>query len=546
MINLGNKSISYFCLAFFLLNALVPMMAQDDLEQEEVQIIKNFEAQLLESERLDLKASLPQVDNNNRMVQYDVPSKVLNIDYKTPQLKPIAMNSQEVSKIFHTYLKAGYGTPNAILAELSHHQKIDENLDLTGQFRFHRANNKNLEHQKNSNAHFDLQSNYTAGTDALLSSNLFYHEDTDHYYGYDHDLFQFTEEEAKQRFRTFGIASEYSNVISGSFGLNYGIGINYSRRGDVFSNKENAFIIDGNLQKNIADKHPLRLELIADLTRYEMDDESFASQNLNNFNIKPSFTFHANKFRVDVGSNLYFLKDDFRALPFVEAAANVVSQQLVAFAGYQSYVQKNTFHSLTDFNPYLDPNLEIFNSVNQDIYGGLKGKIRSLDYVAKVGYKTIDQLPLYVNDQNDLPRFNVVTDSVSIFYLEGIVDFQILENLSFQGSLSQKIYNLENEERAWHLPALELDLSLNYKMLEDKLLLEASFFGANPIPYLNENGVRDRLNALVDFNLGASYEFNENFSFFVDGNNLVNNKRERWFMYDGFGINVLGGVSVKF
>ena len=161
MTNPIYTSLKYFCLGLILLNAWTSLSAQEDLEQEEVQIIKNFEAQLLESERLDLKASLPNVDDSNRLVQYDVPSKVLNIDYKTPQLKPIAMDSQEVSKIFHTYLKAGYGTPNAILAELSHHQKIDENLDLTGQFSFHRANNKNLEHQKFSDAHFNLQSNYT-------------------------------------------------------------------------------------------------------------------------------------------------------------------------------------------------------------------------------------------------------------------------------------------------------------------------------------------------------------------------------------------------
>ena len=520
--------------------------SQEELDQEEVQVVKNFEAQLLESERLDLKASLPEIDTSNRFVQYEIPSKALNIDYAAPQLKPIAMNAKPLPEAYHTYLKAGYGTPNSILGELSHFHKVDENLDLMGRIKYHSANNKKIENQKFSNTLIDVLSNYTAGTNANLSSSIFYHDQVDHYYGYDHEVFEFDPEEVKQNFKSFGLKSDYTNEKTVGFKFKYGFGFDYHRRSDFFKNKENNFLLSGNFQKDFAEKHPLKIEVLADLTKFESITENVAAQNLNNFNVRPSFTFHGNKFRIGLGSNLYFLNDDFKPMPFVEAAANILSQQLVAFAGWDSGIQKNTFSVLTTYNPYLNPNLEIFNTSYNDFYGGLKGKIRSLDYVAKAGYKLVDDLPIYVNDNRDESQFDVLRDTAAIFYLEGVVNFEVLENLNFIGSFSQMIYDLEVEEKAWHLPALEMDFALNYKMFEDKLVLKANLFSANPIPYLSSINEVERLNALIDFNLGAEYWINKQLSAFVNGNNLLNNKRDRWHLYEGYGINVLGGLSARF
>lgn len=538
-----------YCKILSLIIVLVSFSAssfgQEELEQEQVEVIKNFEAKLSESERLDVNPSLPPIDTSNRKISYDIPAKAMNIDYAAPQIKPIAMNAKALPKAFKTYLKGGYGTPKAVYAEASHFQKINNNIDILGKVLHQQANNKNIAFQKFINTGVNLESNYTTSPTSLLKTSVGYLEEVDHFYGYDHEVLTFTEEEIKQKFKTLNFAGQYEGEFVNSFGLNYGLGASYLRKADAFSTKEENFILNANLRKDLKDKHPLQLKVIADLSNLEVEEKD--KQNLNLLNLQPSFTFHQDKFRLDFGTNLIFSDGNFNLLPFIEATANILSKQVVAFAGWESNLKKNTFTSLTDFNPYLISDPTIFIAKYNDFYGGVKGKIRSFDYSAMAGYKNIDKLPLYVNSINDPKRFEVLTDSVSIFYLEGILNFQLFSNLNFIGSFTQKVYNLSNEKKAWHLPALELNLALNYKLLEEKLNLKAKFFSTNPIPYLdiNENKV-DRLNAQIDFNLGAEYWINDKLSFFVDGNNLFNNKRERWHQYDTFGINVLGGISARF
>jgi hypothetical protein len=40
--------------------------------------------------------------------------------------------------------------------------------------------------------------------------------------------------------------------------------------------------------------------------------------------------------------------------------------------------------------------------------------------------------------------------------------------------------------------------------------------------------------------------FHKNFGAFVDLNNLANNKRERWYLYPQFGLNILAGITARF
>jgi len=114
------------------------------------------------------------------------------------------------------------------------------------------------------------------------------------------------------------------------------------------------------------------------------------------------------------------------------------------------------------------------------------------------------------------------------------------------GTVSVNAYDLDNQERAWHLPATEFNVNATYKMLEEKLLLKGELFVANGVPYITPEGNTDNLNALLDVSAGAEYIITENISAFLDINNLLDNNRERWNSYQTYGLNVLFGVQARF
>ena len=61
----------------------------------------------------------------------------------------------------------------------------------------------------------------------------------------------------------------------------------------------------------------------------------------------------------------------------------------------------------------------------------------------------------------------------------------------------------------------------------------------------NSNKEIVTLNSYTDLNLGLEY-FYKKFSFFVQGNNLLGQTYERYYNYDSFGLNILGGITARF
>ena len=51
---------------------------------------------------------------------------------------------------------------------------------------------------------------------------------------------------------------------------------------------------------------------------------------------------------------------------------------------------------------------------------------------------------------------------------------------------------------------------------------------------------------LLDVSAGAEYILTDNFSAFVDINNLLDNNRERWHSYQTYGLNVMIGIQGRF
>ncbi|MBP7274513.1 MAG: hypothetical protein KA974_11780, partial [Saprospiraceae bacterium] len=353
----------------------------------------------------------------------------------------------------------------------------------------------------------------------------------------------FTADQAKQRFRTFDFDINFFNGPRNEGDINYLGALQIYRHTDNFDAGETGMLFKIQGQKWFADKYLANLELGTDLTKYS----GLIDHSLNLFYLKPNFTYRNDIFKIKAGINLVSQQDEFNIFPDISTSINVFGTKFTIFGGWEGGVQKNTFRQMTTFNPYLISNLDtlVATSYNR-YYGGVKGIYRIFNYELQGGFKAVKNLALYLNDDTDTRRFRPLFDDANIVYFKASAGATITKGLTFLGTISQSVFDMKQERGAWHLPSLEGSAGLAYKTLSDKLSVKADVFFADGAPYKGTDGSKKRTNPLVDVNIGGDFWILENVGAFLQVNNLLNIKYQRWNNYPNYGINILGGVVARF
>ncbi|MCB0677206.1 MAG: hypothetical protein KDC30_10990 [Saprospiraceae bacterium] len=524
--------------------------AQGNLPSENVTVLKNFEAKLAEAERVEIQPELPATDTVRLTQVYTLPFKTLSVDYPPPRIRPIAMPRDEVQEGYNGYLKLGVGIPTTFYADASYHLFNDELYDLGLRFLHHSTNNKKVDNQRFMFNQVGVDGNYYFDQGFAVNGRLQYTSDIVHFYGYnfDPDLEgrPIATEDIRQNFSTLDLGVGIFNSARTVADFNYSADADLYFMSDSYGATERGFNLRAKGTKWVNELHSIDIGLRTDFTTYE----DTAKQNLNNFYLTPSFTFHGEFLKAKLGGIVASHEDEFFLYPDAQVTANIIGSSLAAFIGAEGNLQKNTFRSLSDYNPFIVSRVELRNTDYLHFYGGVQGNLKVLEYSGQVGYQQADDLAMYLVEdppENDVrKRFVVLYDSVSIFNIRGSLTARPLKGLEIIGTVNQNFYDPANQEKAWHLPSLTINGSILYKTLEDQLLLKTEIFVENGVPYLNSDGIADNLNGLFDLSLGAEYFFSDNFGAFVQINNLLDNKRRRWDFYPTYGMNVLVGASARF
>ena len=546
----------YNILGFILLflGSQAALYAQGTLETGEVEVIKDFDARLKDTEKIELKPSLPNPSKVVKTQTYNVPPRTMQVEYLPPKIRPIAMRGDKLPPAYKGYLKAGVGVPSSTFGEFAYNTFYEKQIDLGLKLKHHAANFKNLENQRFMENSGEVAGTYYMDQGYAVGGNLGFSSDQIHYYGYDHDVTSFTRDQVKQRFNAFDLGAKFFNGERTQGDINYRANFNVYNFNDNFATKENHLDVGVGATKWFSGQHSLDVDIRTDLTTYrdgDTDGGDSLKQKLNNFYINPVFTFHNENIKAQIGANLASVNEEFSFFPDVEVSANIVGNKFTAFVGAEGNLEKNTMRSLSDYNPFIRTfgSLRIRNTDYNHFYGGLRGTVAGFNYKGQVGYKKANNLALFLNNDADsltYTSFDVVYDTVSIFNIQGSASATILKDLDVSGTISINTFDLNSQEKAWHLPSLEANFTGVYRLLEDKFRVKGELFVANGVPYRLPDGTADNLNALLDVSIGGEYILTENLGAFVEFNNLLNNKRERWVQYPTYGINILAGVTAKF
>ena len=524
-------------------------LSGQEIGGQKLELERNYRAQLPESTKRGVTPILPPIDTSARQQDYAVPPQVANVSYAPPQLKPLGLKSAPKEKVYNGHLKVGGGVPSAIVGNLGYSYTADA-FQATLWAQHLQASSQALENQAFQRSQGRLSTIFGINDGHALETQIGYDRNRVHFYGYDHEQARFEAERIRQQFQTIDVSTRLYNKERTDADLNYFVRPAYYNLKDSYGNTENGLQLELGGDKWFAEKHVFRMVINTDFTTFQ----DIEKQHLNNIYLQPSFTFHTDVLKLKIGGNFVSNRDIFHLYPDAELSVSVAGDGIQLFALANGDLRKNTFRSLSTYNPFLEIRSGVSPLRNTDYRNyaaGVRGAASWISYSLQGGFAQANNLALFQTrfteiDNQSLTRFEVVFDTVKMVQFQGSLKLTPIKNLVISGLLSQRFFTPTNQEKAWGIPGLEGTFSGEYRVLDGKAGVKASCFIADKISRLDAIGVAGADGVLVDFNVGGNFRLGKYVGVFLDINNLFNNQRERWHMYPIFGTNILAGITARF
>jgi len=516
---------------------------QDTLKQQTIDIYNVYQPELRNAAKLNITASLPPFDTTHPRMVYNIPAQNLYFSYQPVPLRPLAMGKDTVASLQNNFLKAGFGnysTP-AIQAGLGSGRSDVYNYSI---FFNHLSSKGDIENQRFSNDNLHANGQYFGATHEFHAS-VGYDRNGINYYGYDHDTLKLSKDDVKEVYNTITVQAGLSNFKENSIGINYQPEIKISNIFDIGDRNESTFYLKVPAQKKIADGFSVVADVIGDFSNFRGENDRTFSNTL--MAVHPALLIDKPSFMLRAGVNPTWTNSKFYLLPDIVNETHLIDDKLILSSGWISYFIKNNYQHLVSENPFLGNFDDPLNTRVEEKYTGIKGTINShFNYNTKFSYVLYEDRPLYVNDSTYGNKFDIRNEEeLKAYQLHGEIGY--IEEEKFQFKLSGDWFNYfkeKTEEKPWGLVPFQVNLfgeysiGKNFRLNADVFALSGSFY--------QQNNTDHKTKGAFDVNAGASYQITDQFGLWLNANNILNSHYERWNNYPSLGLNVLGGILIKF
>lgn len=517
------------------------LTAQEKLPTEKVDVYTNFQATIRDKDKQNISPVIKDESAPPQAMDYRLNTlDPAAVAYDAPAIRPLAMKTEKGPKAYRGFAKIGYGIPSSPYANAGYHYAQDDKFKIFANVLHHSANNKSVQNQKFSQTKIELGGGFNTSLNFAVDAGVKVEDQRYNFYSVD-SLPAGLDPLRKFNGTAFGIKAY--NSAENSLGVDYEAGFDFASLKSNFGVKENDFDIHLKGTKWFSDNFALSITTGNHITNLTDSIKS----TLNNFYLRPALTLNGDIYKIRVGTNLIATNDEFKVLPDLEAMVNIAGNAFGAYAGWYGDVRKNTYRSLMEQNPFLVENISLSNSAFNRFYGGIRGKVGAIEYQGEAGYKSVNNMPLFVNDSLRPYGFGLVFDDLKIFDINGTMILNLARGLQFTGLVRYNIYTTDKQAEPWHLPNLESNLGLSLLTLNDRLKLKAEVYLADASYSVNYEGTKPlKNNALLDLSFEAAYRFSEYFGIFFQLNNLPNSKYKRYYNTPTYGLNILGGLTARF
>ncbi len=550
-INMYNRIVIMLFISVCSLHAL----AQDSTKrQQSIDINSAYKPVLRNAVKINFSGSQLSADTSRPVFNYNIPAQNLFYAYQPISLRPLAL-AQDSNLYLGTrkYLKVGFGsyTTPYVKAGLSFGDGKTSLVNITGSYIASKGNDIKYQDYsqlniKGSGSYFGEKNEVYAS--AAVSQNKYY------LYGYDHGaLPNINKDDIRNQFQEITLSGGFRNTVSNELGLSYNpnMEINFFNSKDKVN--ETNIKVTAPVEKTLGESFSIKVEAKADITKYStvgvLPDNIKVDNNI--VQIAPSILYASQNIKFNGGVVPVWNNGDFTLLPNIQAEAQLPEKTFALQGGWVGRFVKNNYRSLSGYNPYIGQVFSQTNTKEMEYYGGIKATLgKHFNFSAKAGLVQYTNLALFVNDTSLLTtqnEFKVVNESkAKNFRIHGDVGYINQDKFTFTAGLTLNGYtNLKDNDKAWGTIPMEFTSSLRWWAFKRFMLkADAYLFGGSK--YLEPGGGNKTSDGGTDISIGAEYRINKQFSLWLDANNLLNDKYERWHKYEVYGLNLTGGILIKF
>ena len=538
-------------LSVFVSNAT---QAQETINKE-VRVVKPYEPTLSDAFKINM---LPVTNDTIRLstdIQYSIKPKSFQPVYTFRPLKPARMESEQISKLYHSYLELGFGNYVTPLGELSISNLRSRTLSI-GAYLMHMSSygKVKLANEKKvfggyGDTDFVLYGK-KAFKKAILSAEAGVKQDWVHFYGYNTEIdTSLSKDNIRQNYLDVFAGIKLQSSHLDSTHLNYKFQANYHYFKDRFRNQQNEIYFLTRFNKVFLRNKMFGIDL--DLLYIGSDMDSLSSPSTY-IRFEPWVSQKTDVWTLDLALNVTFAVENGHTKAYLYPKAkfqfNIVPQYLTAYVALDGEFENFSFRQTVSVNPFQIPGLNA-KSANRKLnfFGGFNGSFsRKSAYHIRGSYSQVDQMYFFVNDTvNELGnQFSFEYDDIEITRIYGEVSTQIGSQAELFIKANYYFYELTTQTRAWHKPNFDATMTLRYSFRNKILIgIDAFYIGKRYAKSYELAKPEIALDGFADINLKLEYQYTKILSFYLKFNNILGRGYEVWNQYPVQRFAVFGGFT---
>lgn len=523
---------------------------KDTSKRQTIDITSSYKPVLRNAVKVNFSASNLVADTTKGYMTYNIPAQNLFYTYQPMSLKPLALTQDtNLDMGIRNFLKVGFGNYSTPFLKAGF-SFGDGKKSLVNVYADYISSKGKIINQDYSKLNIKASGSYFTDRNEVYGTvGLSQHDN--YLYGYDHQLFSFKKSDILQRFTNIYLKGGFKNKDANETGINYDPNVTIN----IFSNQnkltENSIVAVVPVEKTINDVFSIKLAATADITTYTTKNLLPVNNKFNNniFSLAPEIIYATPMLSLHGGITPTWNNNKLAVLPNVYGEFQLPDKPFLLQAGLVGSFIKNTYQNLSAINPYLETLTQQLNTQQNELYGGIKGSVgKHFNYSAKAGFIGYKNLPFFINDTSSVVKAFKITNEpkVTDVRIHGDLSFISQDKFTITGGLTFNGYTgLSVNQYAWGTIPLEVTGSMRWWAFK-QVMLKADFRSFTGNTYLTNNNLRKTLSGAADLSAGIEVEITNKISAWFDANNLFNNKYQRWYGYEVYGLNVLAGVIVKF
>ena len=480
--------------------------------------------------------------------EYDTRDYSINPPRFDAKVKIPTMPTDSISPILSNYAKFGLGNYGTVLGEVYVTNKRSKTLSYGAHYKHLSSANGSL--MNSGNGHDLLEvfgSKY--GKTNTWNGHASYSNDRYKYYGLPQVDSVNNKDSIKQTYQLF----------------HAGIGTVKTAIGDRFM-----YSTDIDMYYLTTKRKATELELIWNAKgTYKINDTRFAAVDvsLSNANrsdsstsnrflllVKPTYKLVEEKWDLTVGASVNYTTDTLKGTkglhiyPAIHGNYNFIPGRVTLFAGIGGGMDKNTNRTLIQQNPYLGSDVPLHHTSRKiDLYVGSSGNIDNhVSYKVLMSYKAFTNQYFLTNSASDSSQFTAVYDKAGVFSLDGGLFYDLNKTWRISANMLYNAWKTDVQAAAWHRPAFQSSMGIQYN-LKQKIYFNAEMYYISGIQGINlESNRTVKLKDIADLSLKTEYRFSNTFSAFIEINNILSQKYQRYTYYQVKGFNILAGLTYSF